>query len=395
MSQAPIIFVPFQSVTNANGGLESLTHLLTHLKRERVVLAQREDHFTKRWRDLGCTVEILPLPPIKHLSGRQLLAYQARRVPAIAHANFKVASTIRRWRARVVHINDISAFPYFGLGSKAAGARLVQNIRDTRPDRRYGLRWRLARTTADELVLLSREMCEELDAGLPTLLGAASGANASFVYSGVDRARMHPTSPAERQAKRRELGMGDDEFVIGYVGVFNDKKNQRDFIVRALPQLFQRVPTAKVVFIGDFDPEKDAYAAECRQLASVYGKRCEFAGFTAHPESWYTAIDVLCLASRFEGLARAMIEALACGTPVVSFDVCSAREILEDHECGIVARQTDYAALTEGLARLHNPDLRAAMAERGARAARELFDPAAGAARYDAIYRRLEEMALR
>lgn len=394
MTDAPIIFVPFQSVTSANGGLESLTHLLTHLKRERVVLAQREDHFTERWRGLGCRVEIAPLPPIKQLQGGRLLAYQALRIPAIAHANLKLASLVRHWGARVVHINDISAFPYFGLGAKAAGARIVQNIRDTRPDRQYGWRWRLARTAADELVLLSREMRDELDAALPSLIYDVRAARASFVYSGVDQARMHPIPPMERRALRHQLGLDDRDFVIGYVGVFNDKKNQRDFIRLALPTLFRRIPAARLVFVGDFDPRNDPYAAECDEAARSYGKRCVFTGFTAHPEAWYTAIDVVCLASRFEGLARAMIEALSCGTPVVSFDVCSAREILEGHGCGVVARQADYDGLTEGLILLHDSALRGEMSKRGAAVARTLFDPAAAAASYDAIYRQLETSSL-
>ena len=83
-----------------------------------------------------------------------------------------------------------------------------------------------------------------------------------------------------------------------------------------------------------------------------------------------------------------MIESLACGTPVVSFDVCSAREVLEAHACGIVVPQGDHAGLAAALAALgRDPARRRALGERGARAARELFDPERMMAAYRELYR--------
>jgi glycosyltransferase involved in cell wall biosynthesis len=82
-----------------------------------------------------------------------------------------------------------------------------------------------------------------------------------------------------------------------------------------------------------------------------------------------------------------MIESLACGTPVVSFDVCSAREILEDHDCGLVIPNRDYQQLVRAIANLAEEDeQRARFAKNGVALAGRLFDPQAVAAKYEQLY---------
>jgi len=82
-----------------------------------------------------------------------------------------------------------------------------------------------------------------------------------------------------------------------------------------------------------------------------------------------------------------MIESLACGTPVISFDVASAKEILEDHDCGRVVPQGDYDQLREEIVKLwQNGSLRKEMGQQGVEAARELFDPESIARQYRTLY---------
>lgn len=78
-----------------------------------------------------------------------------------------------------------------------------------------------------------------------------------------------------------------------------------------------------------------------RGLENVF----HFHGFVEDMRVWCQALDLAILVSRREGLARAMIEPLAYGIPVVAFDITSTREILEQHACGIVVPRGDYAHL--------------------------------------------------
>ena len=86
-----------------------------------------------------------------------------------------------------------------------------------------------------------------------------------------------------------------------------------------------------------------------------------------------------------------MIEGLACGTPIVSFDVCSASEILERYRCGVVVSQSDYHRLCTALVRLANsPALRSEYSANGAAAARRLFGAETSMAHYRGLVLREE-----
>ena len=69
-----------------------------------------------------------------------------------------------------------------------------------------------------------------------------------------------------------------------------------------------------------------------------------------------------------------MIESLACGTPVISFDVTSAREVLEQYDCGRVVEQGNYQSLFAELERLaFDSEQLELMGDRGAEMAKRLF----------------------
>ena len=148
-------------------------------------------------------------------------------------------------------------------------------------------------------------------------------------------------------------------------------------------------PRARVHFVGDFDLETDAYARWCLAEAknACVEKSVSFVGYTEGVADWYRALDAVAVPSRNEGLARCMIESLACGTPVVSFDVCSAREILEGRDCGVVVASGNHEALAEALASLaSDSEARVRLGARGATVARELFDPTEIVRAYERLY---------
>ena len=116
-------------------------------------------------------------------------------------------------------------------------------------------------------------------------------------------------------------------------------------------------------------------------------KSVSFVGYTEGVADWYRALDTVAVASRNEGLARCMIEAVACGTPVISFDVCSAREVLEERGCGVVVANGDHAGLAGARARrATDASERERLGGRGVAAARELFDAREVVSRYERLY---------
>jgi glycosyltransferase involved in cell wall biosynthesis len=374
-----VVFVIAQSGNLSNGGVESITQVLEGLRRvEPVVVTQLETPVNGRWVKRGAKVLLWPMKALRPWS--------------LLRANLRMFRLLRSTGARVVHCNDIFALWHTGFGARLGGARVLFNVRNIKPvGARYGWRWRVAKVLSHRQLVLSREMQSRLALrlGINDASTRERQAGIEYIYSAVDTRRLYPFEGAARMRLRKRLKIDAGCFAIGYVGTFEPRKGQLDFIREAGPRLKERLPRAKVYFIGDFNTDENEYAREC--LQAVRDLKLEetfaFMGHRREVADWYRATDLSVVASRNEGLARCMIESLACATPVVSFDVCSAREILEERGCGLVVPEGDYEALVKQVTTLaHQEDALKQLGGAGARVARELFDPQEVVRRYEHLY---------
>lgn len=375
-ARTPVAFVVTQSGARANGGVESITQVVERLRGVRpLVVTQAETDFNRRWRDAGASVSVWPMPSLG--------------LASLLRNNARAFRLVRAEGCRVVHCNDIHALWQTAFGARLAGASVVFNVRNVKPEgARYGRRWQLARRLSTRQLVLSEEMAEALSRRLGIEKSAAARARLGHIYSAVDAEKFSPVDGARRAALREKLGVAPDCFAVGVVAAFEPRKAQLEFIRESVPRLLRLTPRARVYFVGDFD-ESDAYARQCLEQAKSAGVEASvsFVGYAGGVEEWYRALDAVAVPSRNEGLARCMIEALACGTPVVSFGVCSAREILRGRGCGLVVEPGNHAALAEALASLAwDEGRRAALGAAGARAAREVFDPARVVGAYERLY---------
>jgi glycosyltransferase EpsD len=254
-------------------------------------------------------------------------------------------------------------------------------------------KWLVELALSDRMITLSKDMCRRwseclrLDS-LPYPLRSHYKSRLNYIYSIVDGERFSPPNELKASDIRNRIGIQGDP-LITYVGWFHPKKQQLSFIKKALPSLVNEVPSLKVAFLGDFDPDSNEHAKASLEAVNRMdlGDDVRFVGYRDDVERWYQAADLNVLASEKEGLARSMIESLSCGTPVVSFNVASAKEILEKHDCGRVGPQGDYDQLQEAVVELWLDDsLRKEMGQRGVKVTRELFDPEAIAHQYQKLY---------
>ncbi|WP_428027647.1 glycosyltransferase [Altererythrobacter sp.] len=183
-------------------------------------------------------------------------------------------------------------------------------------------------------------------------------------YTGLDRGRFRPLdSPGLRAKLARELGfdLPDGAPLLVTVGALIERKGQ-DIALGSLAAL----PQARLILVGKGEDE-----AHLRRLAKDLGiaDRVHFAGSVDHevlPEI-LSAADVMALPTRSEGLANAWVEALACGTPVVTCDVGGASELITSNAAGrLVPRDIDHfaAAISEVLADKPDPKEVAATVDR-------------------------------
>ena len=118
-----------------------------------------------------------------------------------------------------------------------------------------------------------------------------------------------------------------------------------DLLLRALARTQSRIA---VILIGD-GPERGKLEAIARLLE--IDSRVWFTGQKPHDQipNWINAADALVLPSRNEGLPTVMVEALACGKPVVATDVGGVREVLVDANLGIIVPPENVQALAAAL----------------------------------------------
>lgn len=382
-----VLVIAFQGGKQADGGVESLTQLLERYEALRVtVLTQIETAKNGRWQAAGCEVLVWPLgyPPGKTGGWR----FTLRRLSQGLWWNLGIAWLAINRGFDLVHINDPHALWHVIFGLKLLGVPTLYNIRDTKPEfsPRDRLKARCAFGLTDLQVVLSREMRAFWKTAL-----TISNQRLAAIYSIVDFRKMVLPSPTVRAELRARLGL-PATFVVGYVASFSPKKAQLAFIEQAGPEIQKKIPEMKVYFLGDYRPACDPYAAKCAHAVEALGLGDQFIfkDYTPEVQHWYHALDAVIVATRNEGLARCMIESLACGTPVLSFDVCSAREILEDGPCGAVVAQGDYTRLVEILARwAENKTHRVALGRQGAQIAKTRFGAPLAVRSYTEMYYRL------
>jgi glycosyltransferase involved in cell wall biosynthesis len=182
------------------------------------------------------------------------------------------------------------------------------------------------------------------------------------VRLGIDLPRRVDNNDAQRREARRQMGLRDGAFVVGWVGRMTAVK-RTEVVVRALQDLVARNVDAYVVLVGD-GPDRDQLERYAHELGVI--KRCLFLGYQEDVARFYDAIDVLVLPSINEGTPVSVIEALAARRPAVATRVGGVPDVVRDGIDGFLVEADDRDALATRLAELAaDPELRARMGEAG------------------------------
>jgi teichuronic acid biosynthesis glycosyltransferase TuaC len=176
--------------------------------------------------------------------------------------------------------------------------------------------------------------------------------------NGVDLTRFHPMAPA---TVRAALGLQGSPIILS-VGHLIERKGHH-LAIMALAEVRRLHPAAQLVIAGEGvqRPQLERLIAELDLSAHV-----RLLGNVSNAElvNWYSAADLLVLASSREGWANVLLEAMACGTPVVATNIWGTPEVVANDQVGrLVSQRTGpafAAAIHELLA--HPPDRRAVRA---------------------------------
>lgn len=168
-----------------------------------------------------------------------------------------------------------------------------------------------------------------------------------LIRSGVDLARFR-ADPGARGEGRRILGVGPSQRVVGTVGRLSRQKSPDVFLAVA-QQVGAVLPDVKFVMVGD-GPLRELIEQRIRDLD--LGSVVTITGDRRDVEMVLPAFDVFLLTSSWEGMPRAVIEAMAVGTPVVAADVGSVSEIVLHERTGLLVAPGDVPGFSHAVTRL-------------------------------------------
>jgi glycosyltransferase involved in cell wall biosynthesis len=188
----------------------------------------------------------------------------------------------------------------------------------------------------------------------------------TVAYPGVDET-LQPADPDRVQQFRRAKNL-PDKFLL-YLGTLEPRKNL-PMLVRAFAQLKREHPEAVLVLAGGLGwlaDELFAAIQACGVKDSVL-----LPGYVAAEEKalWYAAATAFVFPSLYEGFGMPPLEAMACGTPLVTSNAASLPEVVG--EAGVTLAPDDVGGWTAALRQVWSNDTyRAELANRGLRQARQ------------------------
>jgi len=191
--------------------------------------------------------------------------------------------------------------------------------------------------------------------------------------------------PLERAACRSRLGLAAAP-TVGIVATLRDWKGH-NVLFEAWPAVLREVPDARLVIVGD-GPYRDRLDPQVAALG--IGATLSFVGRRVNVTEWLSAFDIFTLPSwGDEGVPQAIMQAMACGLPVVSTPVGGITEAVVADRTGLLVPPRDAHALAEALVRLlRDARLRKVMGAAALQYATENFGMDAMLDQMEAVFRR-------
>ena len=182
------------------------------------------------------------------------------------------------------------------------------------------------------------------------------------------------------------LGLPEKSRVLLFVGRLTEQKGIVEFMTRVAPGLLKRLPEHRLVLMGDGEQ-----AAQLRGLTdqSTVAARVHLVGWQPRSMEWMRAAELLVLPTRYEGMPNVILEAMAVGKPVVSFDVDGVSELLGDGPTATaqVIQPLDWPALSEAIFALANDrDLQVRCGQANLARVEQQFQLSDQLARYEQLY---------
>jgi glycosyltransferase involved in cell wall biosynthesis len=315
-----------------------------------LTLASPPGGLSEVWSGLGLPHVELSVPPRLGLrtasGGRPGVGALSREVASTGRSARRLAQLARG--ADVVHSNSLWCHLDCAVAGRIARRPVVLELHDlVRPGLGRGV-LRLAVRLASSTMAISQAVADTVGAHPHRL---------RVIPQAVDPDRFHPGPPDA--SWRERLSSRPDEPIIGIVGRVDPEKGVGT-VVRAMSMLDGPARRSHLAVVGAPALDDGSYDAQLRAEASaLLGDRCRFVGPVDDVPAVLRSLDVLVNGSTSEPFGLSVLEAQACGVPVIGTDAGGIPEFVTDGETGLLVAPGRPDALAAGLNRMFGtPGLR-------------------------------------
>ncbi len=290
---------------------------------------------------------------------------------------FALLRMLREQRPDLLHIHSRRGADIWGpIAARRCGVPFIVSRRVDSFEPAWWMRRKLAGASA--VVGISERICEVTrQMGIPA-------ATVRCIRSGVDTAVYQPRP--DRAHLRQALGVPPEALTIGMIAQFIPRKGHRT-LVEAAPAILEAFPQAVFVLFGKGRLRREIEAAVMRAgLSSAF----RFPGFRDDMPLLLPSLDVVTHPAFKEGLGVAVLQASACGVPVVAGDSGGLPEIVLHDRTGFLVSPGDARSLARRILQLlGDTSLRRSMGQAARQWAVDALSLDATAAGNAALYREL------
>jgi glycosyltransferase involved in cell wall biosynthesis len=290
---------------------------------------------------------------------------------------FEMRSAFREFRPDIVHAHSFDGAFYSGLAMLGLRAQLVTTWHGRNDLERSGWRQALKRRVVD-----SSAASVYVSHSLLRLDDRARRKRAEVVHNGIDQDKFRVR---RNDLLRARLGIHGTRLLLGAVGNVREPKSY-DVMLRSLAAVSAAGVDAHLFIAGD---DTWPLADRMRRLAAELAitDRVTFLGFLETVPEFLNGLDLFVLSSKSEGFSLAVVQAMACGIPVVATRCGGPEEIIEDGVSGTLVAVDSPQALAEGILGFTRDRERGRnLAEQGRRRVTDLFSLDAMIGKYQRLY---------
>lgn len=323
------------------GGPRSFFNLISHLDRKKydpIVVCPASGALLDAFKKINVKVEIIKAESLK-----------AVHLFSFIRATDKLLKLIKEEKVALIHSNaGASRESFYSL--VAAKIMGIPFIYHSRVIESAGIIERILAKMSTRIIVISEAVRKKFR-------WIKNEEKIVKIYNGVDLKNFNPEISG--QGIREEFGIPPEAMVIGTVGNLIPWKGHKYFL-QAAKEIKDKVK-AKFIIVGEDLTDKKKYKKELEVMAEDLGIRDDliFTDFREDIPQIMAAFDIFVLPSINEPFGRVLIEAMACGKPVVATEGGGVPEIVKDAQTGILVPMENPSAISKAVISLLEDNKRA------------------------------------